>query len=86
MLEFHLLILMSLTFFIVSLPIFFYLVIIKSKRVDTLKKEVHGAFKKEMRPHDCSHYFGYLKTYPRNVPIPDECMGCTKTLECFEAS
>jgi hypothetical protein len=32
---------------------------------------------------ECAHYFGYLKTLPRNTPIPDECFGCTRIMECF---
>lgn len=31
----------------------------------------------------CVHKFGYLKTVPRNTPIPDECFGCPKILECL---
>jgi len=35
---------------------------------------------------DCAHHFGYLKTLPRNTPIPDECFGCTRIMECFMQS
>ena len=31
---------------------------------------------------ECKHQFGYLRTLPRNVPIPDECLGCDKIIEC----
>jgi type IV secretory pathway VirB10-like protein len=31
----------------------------------------------------CVHKFGYLKTVPRNTPIPDECFGCPRILECL---
>ncbi len=31
----------------------------------------------------CSHYFGYLKALSRDTPIPDECFGCTRIMECF---
>jgi hypothetical protein len=34
----------------------------------------------------CAHHFGYLRTLPRNTPIPDECFGCTKIMECFMQS
>jgi hypothetical protein len=35
---------------------------------------------------ECAHYFGYLRTLPKNTPIPDECFGCTRIMECFMQS
>jgi hypothetical protein len=35
---------------------------------------------------ECVHHFGYLRTLQRNTPIPDECFGCTKIMECFMQS
>jgi len=35
---------------------------------------------------ECAHHFGYLKTLPKNTPIPDECFGCTRIMECFMQS
>ena len=32
---------------------------------------------------DCFHQFGYLRTLPKNAPIPDECFGCPKIVECL---
>jgi len=32
---------------------------------------------------DCLHQFGYLRTFPKNAPIPDECFGCPKIVECL---
>ena len=37
----------------------------------------------EARPSGCPHFFGYLKTVPKNTRIPDECFGCPKLMECF---
>ncbi len=34
----------------------------------------------------CPHYFGYLKKLPKNVPIPDECLGCLRIVECLHSS
>lgn len=31
----------------------------------------------------CVHEFGYLRTVPKNTPIPDECFGCPRILECL---
>lgn len=38
------------------------------------------------RPAECPHYYGYLKKLPKNVPIPDECLGCLKIVECLHSS
>lgn len=34
----------------------------------------------------CTHKFGYLKSLPKNTPIPDECFGCPQILECLMRS
>ena len=31
----------------------------------------------------CSHFFGYVKTLPKNTPIPDECLWCPSIVECL---
>jgi len=31
----------------------------------------------------CPHYFGYLGGHPKNTPIPNECLTCTKIMECL---
>ncbi len=35
---------------------------------------------------ECPHYFGYLKKLPKNLPIPDECLGCLRIVECLHSS
>jgi len=47
--------------------------------VDTGKTE----FSEATRPSGCPHYFGYLKQHPKNTPIPNECLTCTKIMECL---
>jgi hypothetical protein len=37
---------------------------------------------REARPENCSHYIGYLKTQPENMPLPEECLTCQKVLLC----
>lgn len=32
---------------------------------------------------DCLHHFGYLRTFPKNSPIPDECFGCERIVDCL---
>jgi len=31
----------------------------------------------------CVHHFGYLKNHPKNAPVPDECFGCLRILDCL---
>ncbi|MEM3703942.1 MAG: hypothetical protein QXX79_05965 [Candidatus Bathyarchaeia archaeon] len=31
----------------------------------------------------CEHFFGYLKKRPKITPIPDECLTCSKIVECL---
>jgi hypothetical protein len=41
--------------------------------------------KAELTPtrKDCIHFYGYLHSLPKNTPIPDECFGCTKIVDCL---
>jgi len=32
---------------------------------------------------NCEHEFGYLKNLLRNTPVPDECFGCPKVMQCL---
>lgn len=38
--------------------------------------------RKTAKDHSCKHDLGYLKTLPKSSPIPDECLSCTKIIEC----
>jgi hypothetical protein len=31
----------------------------------------------------CPHHFGYLKEHPKHAPIPNECLTCTRIMECL---
>ncbi|MBS7616164.1 hypothetical protein KEJ45_03060 [Candidatus Bathyarchaeota archaeon] len=33
-------------------------------------------------PAKCVHYFGFLNSIPKDMPIPDECLVCPKVLQC----
>jgi len=37
----------------------------------------------EARPQECPHYFGYLRTTPKDSVMPEECFCCPKIMECF---
>jgi len=59
---------------------------IESREIPTPKPEKTGAPPKtDFAPsrRDCLHQFGYLRTLPKNAPIPDECFGCSKIVECL---
>ena len=32
---------------------------------------------------NCTHHFGYLADLPTNTPIPEECLLCSKVVECI---
>jgi len=34
----------------------------------------------------CPYGFGYLKKLGKNASIPDQCLSCTKIMECFSAN
>jgi hypothetical protein len=36
----------------------------------------------ETKFESCQHKFGYLENKLKNKPIPDECFGCPKLLDC----
>lgn len=38
---------------------------------------------KETNSTECAHHFGYLKNHPKNEPMPDECLTCSKLLQCL---
>ena len=37
----------------------------------------------KIRVQGCPHHFGYLGEHPKNTPIPNECLTCTKIMECL---
>jgi hypothetical protein len=47
------------------------------------KSEAHTKIEAFPTRKDCVHHFGYLRTFPKNSPIPDECFGCEKIVDCL---
>lgn len=35
---------------------------------------------------NCPYGFGYLKNLDKDAPIPDECLSCSRIMECFGSS
>jgi hypothetical protein len=31
----------------------------------------------------CKHFLGYLKTRPKDMSVPDECLTCDKMIQCM---
>ena len=56
----------------------------KRKKNKETKKSFFLFGKKDFE--GCTHKFGHLKSLPKNTPIPDECFGCPKILECLVRS
>ena len=38
---------------------------------------------RDAKTSGCPHHFGYLNEHPKNTPIPNECLTCTKIMECL---
>ena len=56
----------------------------KPKSVSTVSVETEKTeFSRDTQPSGCPHYFGYLRGHPKNTPIPNECLTCTKIMECL---
>jgi len=49
-------------------------------RTSKSRKNVRGKSQTDFR--NCAHSFGYLRSLPRNTPIPDECLGCPTVVQC----
>jgi len=56
------------------------------KEEEEKKKEeppVKPLEKEEKGPSECPHHFGYLANRPKDVPIPQGCLTCTKIVDCM---
>jgi len=56
------------------------------KRKKTLKP-LEPSTKKDMvkleENMNCKHFLGYLKQRPKNSPIPEECLTCSRMIKCL---
>ena len=51
---------------------------------ETLKMDVEDTTEDTMEENVvCAHNLGYLKRRPKNTPIPEECLTCSKMIECM---
>jgi len=55
----------------------------KIQNENQVREEERQKSSEETSPEACPHSFGYLRTLPRNDPIPDECLICMKVIQCM---
>jgi len=53
------------------------------KKDKSTGKEIPKTAQAKQSGSACSHHFGYLRTLPKNAPLPDECLGCLNIIECL---
>jgi hypothetical protein len=53
------------------------------KAVSKTLKSKSNATKSQTSFQNCVHNFGYLRSLPKNTPVPDECFGCPKAMQCL---
>ncbi len=75
------LILVALTFVLVGMTFIVYLMILGEREKNRLRAQL-ASFSRIDAKSECPHSFGYLAGYPQNEPVPDECFGCPKAVEC----
>jgi len=57
-------------------------VVVKDSKLDSVSVETSGN-PMEKTPMECAYHYGYLKSLPREASIPDECLTCSRLLQCF---
>jgi len=57
--------------------------LIKKENSHAKKPKTSSPTQPNAESHNCAHEFGYLKDLPRNTPVPDECFGCPKVMQCL---
>ena len=56
----------------------------RPKSVPTVSVETEKPeFSRNNNSSGCPHHFGYLKEHPKHTPIPNECLTCTRIMECL---
>jgi len=56
----------------------------RPKSVPTVSVETERPeFSRNNQSSGCPYHFGYLKEHPKHTPIPNECLTCTRIMECL---
>lgn len=56
---------------------------VESKETVFPQREVRKAAAKLEQSVKCNHFMGYLKQRPKNTPFPEECLTCSKMIDCL---
>jgi len=79
------LLLVALMFVVIGMFFLVYLMVIGEREKNRLRARLE-AFGDFADAHECYYFFGYLSGYPmEEEPIPDECFGCPKAIDCMNA-
>jgi DNA-directed RNA polymerase subunit RPC12/RpoP len=54
-----------------------------AKESEILVEEHEKASEKPKDDLVCNHFLGYMKKRAKDVPIPDECLTCSRMIECM---
>jgi len=55
----------------------------EEEKTEREKPPLKALEKEETGPSECSHHFGYLAKRPKNAPIPQGCLICSKIVQCM---
>lgn len=55
----------------------------KPQKTKKEKKKTEFPEEQTKTSFECAHHFGYLRNLARNTPVPDECFGCLKVMQCL---
>lgn len=53
------------------------------KVLEAISDQETNTNKEESNQTICLHYFGYLSKLPKNSSIPEDCLLCSKVVECI---
>jgi len=56
------------------------------KVLEAISDKETGIEKEDNNQTICLHYFGYLAKLPKNSSIPEDCLLCSKVVECLVTS
>jgi hypothetical protein len=57
--------------------------LVKKEADNIQKSETTSSRQPNVGSQNCAHEFGYLKDLPRNTPVPNECFGCPRVMQCL---
>lgn len=77
------LILIALMFVIIGMGLIAYHMMTTGERERKRLRAERISAATKVTPDNCLHYFGYLRQYPTDQPIPEECFGCIKAIQCI---